>query len=629
MLRKILPVCLGASLILIISSCKKDEALSHIGHERPSLEVGQSNSTKSRCITDHQMQKIYETHPSYREEMIRGRLETMVKMQQDHKRSISESELLTVPVHFIVVHSPGQGEGSGENVSTARILSQLEVLNRDFLRKNADAVNTPSVFPVSNSRIQFCMASKDPNGNSTNGITRYATTQNFDNNELEIKGETSWDPTSYLNIWIAPDIEGLGYAYLPSPQSLPSRNEDGVVILTEAFGGPNSGAEAPFDLGRTVTHEVGHYLGLDHIWGEGCSVDDGISDTPQQREDNYGCPTHPSPSCGNQGDMFMNYMDYTDDHCLNAFTTGQVTYMRHILSTSRAALVRPGRTSCATGPDGTDVPTCYDGIRNGNETGVDCGGPDCEPCVINGEQVDAGVISIRQTSGSGCGGSIKLFPTIKNYGKSSINRVRILVKKGTTLYASINWTGTLAPGAQKEVAVPAFSISSGNHNLMVSTERPNNVADVNKSNDAHNITVTGGSGNQLLLVIQPDDYAADISWVVKNEGGTTVASGGGYKDGQTSQIRKALCLPDGCYRLIVKDSYGDGICCDYGEGWYELRSANEEILVESDGYYGYQETQWFCMEDATFFEKKVDRDVRDGKLTSVKRAPIIAAKGTN
>ncbi|MBK8503408.1 MAG: hypothetical protein IPL46_15030 [Saprospiraceae bacterium] len=96
----------------------------------------------------------------------------------------------------------------------------------------------------------------------------------------QLKKATRWDPNKYLNIWIAASIEGLGYAYLPTPSTLPSPDEDGVVILTEAFGGPNSGASAPFNLGRTVTHEVGHFLGLDHIWGDGCQVDDGITDTP-------------------------------------------------------------------------------------------------------------------------------------------------------------------------------------------------------------------------------------------------------------------------------------------------------------------------------------------------------------
>ncbi|NND35482.1 MAG: zinc metalloprotease [Saprospiraceae bacterium] len=613
-----------------MSSCKKDETFASLVADGSAIDVSHNRSSKTRCLTDRQMEKIYEKQTFYRNEITQGREETMIKMQQDKSRSIVNDNLLTIPVHFIVVHAPGQSEGTGSNIPTARILSQLQVLNRDFLRKNPDAAKTPAIFPATNSQIQFCMATRDPNGNATTGISRYATNRNFDDNELQIKGETTWDPSAYLNVWIAPNIEGLGYAYLPSPQSLPARNEDGVVVLTEAFGGPNSGAQSPFDLGRTLTHEVGHYLGLDHIWGEGCSVDDGISDTPQQREENYGCPNHPSPSCGNKGDMFMNYMDYSDDHCLNAFTVGQAAYMRQILNTSRAALVRPGRTSCAVDPDDPDLPTCSDGIKNGGETGVDCGGPDCAPCNTSPGNVDAGITAVRQKSAQeDCSGSTRLGVTIRNFGNITLQRVRIVVARGSSIMTSLNWTGTLPPGAEREIELPAFILSEGNHNLIVRTEHPNGSIDANNSNNATNFSLTASGGNQMLLVIQPDDYAGDISWMIRNEAGTKVASGGGYKDGRISLIKEEICLPNGCYRLIVKDSYGDGICCDYGEGWYELRSGTGDILAASDGYYGYRETQWFCMEDLAFSRLNVERDQRLQTGNRVRKTPAGAIKSLN
>ena len=342
MKRLLIYVCLAYTFILM-PSCKKDLSIDNLVNKEQSVEAV---ARISRCNTDHRMDLLYQNRPGYRSEILEGRRKEMLNLET---RNPTELALLTIPVHVIVVHRTGQAVGTGTNISDQRILSQIAALNLDFLRKNADAVNTPSVFKVSGGQIQFCLASVDPNGKATNGITRYATNQDFDNNEITIKRATHWDPKRYMNIWVAPNIDGLGYAYLPTPNSLPSADEDGVVILTEAFGGPNSGATAPFNLGRSLTHESGHYLGLDHIWGDGCQVDDGISDTPNQEQENYDCPSHPSPSCNNQGDMFMDYMDYVDDDCMNAFSTGQVTYMRSILGSSRAQLITPGRTTCSTG----------------------------------------------------------------------------------------------------------------------------------------------------------------------------------------------------------------------------------------------------------------------------------------
>jgi hypothetical protein len=622
-------ICLLAFLVVLLPSCKKEEDLAGIGSEGAALKVGNNHSNKSRCLTDRQMQELYKVRGDYRQEVTQGRQEVMERLLNDHSRSADAAQLLTIPVHFIVVHNPGQGIGSGFNISDQRIQSQLNALNKDFLRKNADAANTPKVFPVASSQIRFCLASKDPNGAATNGITRYATSLNFDNNELKIKGATTWDPTAYLNIWIAPNIEGLGYAYLPTPQSLPARNEDGVVILTEAFGGPNSGAEAPFDLGRTLTHEVGHYLGLDHIWGGGCAEDDGINDTPNQREENYDCPRHPSPSCGNQGDMFMNYMDYTNDDCLNAYTVGQVAYMRQILQTSRASLVRPGRTTCPSGPGDPEMPTCSDGIKNGSETGVDCGGPDCKPCSTSTNSADVGVISARQINGTACGGTIDLRATVQNFGATAVNNLTIEVRNGGTLVSSLNWTGSLASGAKREMVIPSFGLPSGSHSLDLRTDRPNGATDANKGNDALAFQAKGSTGNAMKLVIQPDEYGSDISWVIRNAAGANVASGGGYQDGKTALITASFCLPDGCYRLIMKDAYGDGICCDYGKGWYELRDQGGKAVIASDGYYGYKETQGFCIDQLSFSKESRERDQKDLSRVTVRKVSNHAIKSSN
>lgn len=259
----------------------------------------------------------------------------------------------TIPVHVILVHPPGQAEGTGVNFSLAHVQSQIDVINQDFGRYNSDASNTPGVFPAADTGIQFCLATVDPDGNPTDGITRFGTTTSMANSSgrTEVISQTRWPRESYMNIWSAPDLPFLGLASVPGTGGLPSANSDFILVESGTFGGPGFGTSSPYDLGRTTTHEVGHWLGLLHIWGPGngsCNSDDGFDDTPNQTGSNFGCPNHPSPTCNNGGDMFMNYMDYVNDNCMNAFTVEQGEYMNTILNTSRAGLTGASSTNCST-----------------------------------------------------------------------------------------------------------------------------------------------------------------------------------------------------------------------------------------------------------------------------------------
>lgn len=320
-----------------------------------------------RCMTDERMEPVYAQNPEMLKEF-----DEKASLIRKAKTSNLRAEVVTIPVHFIIVHSPGEEVGTGDNLSMDHILSQLQVMNEDFRRLNSDAVNTPAVFAAADSEVEFCLATIDPMGNSTDGVTRYPTNQNFDPNEFSIKQETNWPRDTYLNIWVAPNIGALGYAYVPSTGFLPNAVLDGVVCRTSAFGDIGFATHPVYNLGRTVTHEIGHYLGLGHIWrNDGCGADDGFDDTPKQDDENFGCRNHPSPSCNNGGDMFMNYMDYVDDDCMNAFTVDQNTYMHLILNGPRSSLLTASDVVCSLGPSALLATIEIEHVEcNGDQTGA-------------------------------------------------------------------------------------------------------------------------------------------------------------------------------------------------------------------------------------------------------------------
>ncbi len=421
--------------------------------------------------TDHLHQQLQD-YPKLKERM--DQIEKATQQFINNPEKVVNG-VITIPVVVHVVYNT-----SAENISVNQINSQIAILNEDFRRLNSDANNDWS--QAADSEIEFCLASVDPQGNATNGITRTSTSVSSFSTNDNVKfnstgGKDAWPYQDYLNMWVC-DLGGglLGYAQFPGGPAA----TDGVVTDYQYFGNQGT-ATPPFDLGRTTTHEVGHWLNLRHIWGDGpCSTDDFVADTPSSDNPNYGCPLS-HVSCGST-DMVANYMDYTDDSCMNLYTEGQKTRMRALFDTGgfRASLLN----SPACG--GGTPPTCTDGIQNGQETGVDCGGPDCPPC-----------------------------PTCPD--------------------------------------------------------------------------------TDVTLTINLDNYPEETTWTITDASNNTVASGGPYGSlPNGSTVTETYCLADGCYDFTIFDSYGDGICCGYGNGSYNLTDDNNNVLA-SGGAFGSSETTNFCL----------------------------------
>ncbi|GHC68439.1 zinc metalloprotease [Streptomyces cinnamoneus] len=278
------------------------------------------------CATMDVHRRLLDTHPAYA--AARAAVENRAFAYERGAERAARTGVTCVPVVVHVVYQAG-----AQNIGNAQIASQINVLNQDFRKRNADVVQVPAVWKplAADARVEFRLASVDPTGQPTTGITRTQTQVTAFPADDSVKftaqgGHDAWPADRYLNVWVCQLGDSLlGYAQFPGGPAA----TDGVVILHSAFGTSGT-ATPPFHLGRTATHEVGHWLNLFHIWGDdgtGCSGSDFVADTPNQGGPNFGEPAFPHVSCGNgpNGDMFMNYMDYVDDAAMFLFTQGQVT----------------------------------------------------------------------------------------------------------------------------------------------------------------------------------------------------------------------------------------------------------------------------------------------------------------
>ncbi len=357
-------------------------------------------------------------------------------------------EVISIPVVFHVVYKT-----AAQNIADERLFEQLEILNNDFRRLNADSVNTPALFTAAAAdfEIEFCLASVDPDGNPTTGINRVSTDVSSFNTDDDVKfsatgGADAWPADSYLNFWVC-NLGAflLGYAQFPGGPDA----TDGVVINYPNVGYEDDGY--PYHLGRTATHEVGHWLDLRHIWGDdtNCAGSDLVADTPNQKVETYGCPNYPktdvcSPDA--PGIMFMNYMDYSDDECMNMFTEGQKLRAR--------ALFEPG------------------GDRFAMLASEGCG---LQP-------FDAQALAALP-GGTVCDVTITPAVTIKNHGLETLTSLDINYSIDGGALLNYEWTGSLVTNASETVLLPAVITTEGEHSLEVTLENPNGNPDADGSDN--------------------------------------------------------------------------------------------------------------------------------------------------
>lgn len=331
-----------------------------------------------KCITMYNDSVLRAKYPQMGtldefEKTLQKRIETIKQLERTGRL---KAAVITIPVVVHVVHA-GEAVGSGRNISQAQIQSQIETLNDDFRRKvgTRGYNNNPIGADI---EIEFCLATTNPQGVTLaqRGIDRINGQSSFgkstwSQNDIEnlLKPNTYWDAERYFNIWVldfaATDDRLVGYAQFPNQSNLAGINPnngpastDGVVIRYNSFGNAEKGnfpvLQAPYNLGRTLTHETGHWLGLRHIWGDANCGNDYVDDTPTQASESRGCQKGRT-SCGTTN-MVENYMDYSDDACFNIFTLGQKARMRAVMEISprRANLITS--SLCGTNVAGPPIP---------------------------------------------------------------------------------------------------------------------------------------------------------------------------------------------------------------------------------------------------------------------------------
>ncbi|MFC5623119.1 M43 family zinc metalloprotease [Algoriphagus winogradskyi] len=433
-------------------------------------QLNQSNfhTHREKCghtILEQKMEKelgYFGSKPFF-ESWINDRIEDYKSRPQTLSRISDDPILIPVVVH--VIHN-GESMGQGTNVPLSQIEEQIRILNEDFQRLNADAVNTPAIFaPVAGQiNIEFILAKQDPSGLPTSGITRtVGSKSSYDpNTDASTIGQLiQWNPAEYMNMYVIPLVSPyIGYSSFPI-SDLPGLNgtpnsaiTDGVVIDYRYFG--IGGSAVSSSRGRTATHEVGHFFGLRHIWGDGgCGVDDFVDDTPPQDNSNSACSANASRfSCDTQ-DMIQNYMDYTPDACMNLFTQGQVERFEVVLANS------PRRVT----------------LLNNRATQ--------DPQLAEN---DLAIASVLEPGEFECDPLINPSIEVLNAGKNILTSGRIELRRNGTILESKRVTFNLATGEKFLVNFNQFTLLPNSNTIEFRITQTNDVPDIITENNSRIIT---------------------------------------------------------------------------------------------------------------------------------------------
>lgn len=483
--------------------------------------------------------------------------------------SFRTSTEYTLPVVVHILHH-GEAVGVENNLSDAQIHGAIEALNADF---RGD-------YGGSDIDIEFELASRDPDGNPSTGIVRVNAVESIpeygdeglvtgDNlhpsSENEVKALSHWPTADYINIWVVSGLNGgmspLGFAYLPPVSGF----YDGIVLHRRVFGiGEEYDLLNNYDLNKSLTHEMGHYLGLYHTFRltNGCAEEsncnaqgDQICDTPPTTG-SAGCSALDCPET-----MVENYMDYGYDQCVHAFTEGQRSRMRSALLDHRESLL----------------------VSQGTV-----------PVVAQ----DAGVASIQGLAPVGCNATHEVEVSLQNFGTEVMTEATLHFSLDGGLPLAVGWSGELEAGMSTLVPLPALAAGQGTHTLSVWSSM---TVDDYPQNDTLTMDFDVVPGMWLSMEIQFDFLPHGISWAVEhNDLGLVVLEGSDYfNDEYASEfIEIEGCASDGCYTLTVEDLFGNGM--HYSPpGWYSLSDSDGNILGEGSGNFGAEQTHGFCVQGSS------------------------------
>jgi hypothetical protein len=411
----------------------------------------------------------------------------------------TKAEPYKIPVVVHVIHF---GENHETNIPDAQIFSQIKVLNEDFRRLNADASSTPAVFAsvAGSIDIEFVLAKQDPEGLPTDGIVRVQGSKSewTINDQTTLKNLSNWPSDKYLNIWVCNESDYLGYAQFPETDLLPglenashSAATDGVVITYDAFGSINDGnfnLRSAYNRGRTCTHEVGHYFGLRHIWGDdkgGCGGNgDYVTDTPDQGDRTLNCPAHPRTTCSTTS-MFQNYLDYTNDGCMNLFTAGQISRMKIILDNS------PRRKTLSS------------------SAGLN------EPVSVPN---DLGIKAIVSPKSGSCAGSLTPVITVRNYGDNEITAFTVSMSVDDNFVEERSFNSALLSLQSMDVSFSNVQLTNATAKFTFEITETNMGPDGKVENNERTTITTIPKATTLPLFESITGELPD-KWVVENPDG--------------------------------------------------------------------------------------------------------------